>query len=185
MRKSSAALLFPVCLALLSVGCGTSYAWRSSVPRDMRTVSVPTFSNETDVMEIGPLMTRQVLREFQREGSFSIDDGDNAAIEVQGVVKRVHSGAVAYSRRAGHRMNAYEMVANVEVSIVDRRSGRVLVDGRVYKASATFTAGQDIDTAERDAAGRLAEDLARQVVDDVLCMDIGSGKQTEGKVQTS
>jgi hypothetical protein len=38
----------------------------------MRTVSVPTFRNETDVVELGAIAARQTLREFQREGTFAI-----------------------------------------------------------------------------------------------------------------
>ena len=52
----------------------------------MRTVSVPTFRNETDVLELGAVATRQTLREFQREGTFRIASQDDAALEVQAVL---------------------------------------------------------------------------------------------------
>ena len=46
------------------------------------------------------------------------------------------------------------------------------MDNRIYSASAPFAAGQDVTTAQRDATGRLMEDLARQIVDDVLALDL-------------
>ena len=137
----------------------------------MRTVSVPSFRNESDVQELGAVMTRQVLREFQREGTFSIRAEGNSAVEVQGVVKEAGSPLSAYDRRSGLRIASYEMEATVLVSVIDKANGRVLVDNRPYKAKASFAAGQDISTARRDASGRLAEDLARQVVDDVTALD--------------
>ena len=160
------ASLAVACLAL--GGCGTSYSWRSSVPENLRTVSVPTFRNESDVMELGAVATRQVLREFQREGTFKIRSTDEAAIEIQGVIKSASANVNAYDRRSGMRVSAYKAGAEAEVSVIDRRSGKVLVNNRKYQAYADFTAGQDLTTAQRDASGRLMEDLARQVVDDVL-----------------
>ena len=158
--------LVAACLAL--GGCGTSYSWRSSVPANLRTVAVPTFRNESDVMELGAIATRQVLREFQREGTFKVRSSDEAAIEVQGVIKSAKTDINAYDRRSGLRTSAYKAEAEVEVSVIDRRSGKVLVNNRPYRPKADFTAGQDLTTAQRDASGRLMEDLARQVVDDVL-----------------
>ena len=157
-----------VLLGLALCGCGTDYCWRSSVPVDVRTVSVPTFRNESDVMELGAVATRQLLREFQREGTFKIRSTGDAALEVQGVVRSASSGTAAYDRRSGGRVLAQTLSADVAVSVVDKRNGRVLIDNRIYRPQVGYTSGQDITTAQRDASGRLAEDLARQVVDDVL-----------------
>ena len=76
--------------------------------------------------------------------------------------------SVAYDRRSGLRISSYELVGEFAVSVIDKRLGKVLVDNRRYTARASFAVGQDLTTAQRDAAGRMAEDLARQVVDDVL-----------------
>ena len=149
-------------------GCGTDYCWRSSVPKDVRTVSVPTFRNESDVMELGVIAARQILREFQREGTFRICATGDAALEVQGVVKSANSTVDAYDRRTWKRHGAYVFTADVEVSVIDRRTGKVLVDNRRFEASTNYTSMQDATTSQRDASGRLAEDLARQVVDCVL-----------------
>lgn len=162
-----------VCLAvavggMLVAGCGTDYAWRSSVPKNMRTVSCPTFRNESDVMEAGAIAARQVLREFQREGTFVIKTNGDAALEVQGVVKSVSAATTAYDRRHGMRLGAYEMQASCAVSVIDKRRRAVLVDNRTYTGTATFTGGQDHTTALRDATARAMDDLSRQIVDDVL-----------------
>ena len=161
---------------LAAVGC-SSYSWRPSVPEVYRTVSVPTFRNESDVTELGSAMTTQMLREFQREGTFKIRRAGDAALEIQGVVKQASSAAGGYDRRAGLRLASYDLSAVVLVSVVDKRNGRVLVDNRTYRATATYTAGQDLATAQRDASGRLAEDLARQVVDDVTNLNFREKKE--------
>lgn len=154
--------------ASLTCGCKTGYSWRSNVPHEARTVSVPTFRNETSITELGAVMARQVAREFQREGTFRLCLSDDAALEVQGVVQKTGSESSAYDRRSGLRSTTHDFTSTVLVSVVDRRTGKVVIDNRPYVARATFTAGQDLTTARRDASGRLAQDLARQVVDDVL-----------------
>ena len=155
-------------LAVALCGCGANYAWRPSTPEGMRTVAVPTFRNASDVQELGAIATRQILREFQREGTFKICAADDAALEVQGEVVSASTGVVAYNRRTGLRVSGYEMNGTFRVSVIDKKAGKVLVDNRVYEAKASYAGNQDQTTAERDASGRLAEDLARQVVDDVL-----------------
>lgn len=168
---------FPIAAALaLFAGC-SSYTWTSPVPRDMRTVSVPTFRNETDVVELGAIAARQTLREFQREGTFRIASADDAAIEVQAVLKTAIARMLNYKR--GQSMRAYEFRYSLvaDVSLVDRRNGKVLVDNRQYRAETTFFSDTDIVTTRRDAAGRLAEDLARQIVDDVVGYKWKNGKE--------
>ena len=133
----------------------------------MRTVSVPTFRNESDVVELGAVATRQVLREFQREGTFKIASADDAAVEVQGVIKSVSAGSVYYKRMETMRAYEQRFIIAADVSVIDRRSGKVVVDNRHYAAETTYLTDTDIVTARRDASGRAAEDLARQIVDDV------------------
>ena len=168
MRRTVSRFAVALAFGVLFAGCSSSYSWRSSVPEDVRTVTVPTFRNESNVSEIGALASRQLLREFQREGTFKIRTNGNAALEVQGVIKSVSPSLAAYNRRAGGRVAAYDVRATAEISVIDKRRGKVLVDNRKYEANATFTAGQDRTTAVRDASGRLMDDLSRQVVDDIL-----------------
>jgi hypothetical protein len=164
MRNAAAWLL----VALVSFGCVGEYSWRSRVPENMRLVSVPVFRNESEVTELGAVAARQLLREFQREGTFKIASSGNCALEVQGIVKSATSGTAGYNRGTGMRFSNFELTAEVEITVVDKVKGRVLVDGRLYRASATFIENGDYTTSRRDASGRLSEDLARQIVDDIL-----------------
>ncbi len=143
------------------------------MPGMMRTVSVPTFRNESDVAELGVVATRQILREIQREGTFGVRNAGEAALEIQGVIKRASVGLKGYDRRMNMQMASRKLTVKAEVSVIDKRTRKVLVDNRAYAAETFFTSGQDLTTAERDASGRVAEDLARQVVDDLLTMNFG------------
>ena len=74
------------------------------------------------------------------------------------------------------RGGEYVMKAVVEVSLVDKKSGKILIDARNYASRATVLADFDLVSAERDASGRLAEQIAQQVVDDMLHRDWAKGE---------
>lgn len=157
-----------VLAALALSGCKTAYTWTSPVPDGKRTVCVPTFRNESDITELGPVVARQVLREFQREGTFRLATPESAAVEVQGVIRSAATSYDGGARNIGNRLNDYRFSLQAEVSVIDRIDGKVVVENRIYKAERVFAATQDLMTGRRDASGRLAEELARQIVDDVL-----------------
>lgn len=162
-----AILRIVVPLLVLAAGC-RAYTWTSSVPSDLRKVAVPTFRNESDVTELGNVVTRQVLREFQREGTYRIASVGDCAIEIQGVIKDAGQHAIAYERKTGLRSREHRLQVVAEVSFINKRTGQVLVNDRRYRAQTTFLANDDVLTAQRDASGRIAEELARQIVDDAL-----------------
>lgn len=155
-------------VALAAAGCATDYSWRTKVPVGMRSVSVPVFRNESEVTELGAVSARELLREFQREGTFAVARPGDGAIEIQGIVKNAKSSTSVYNRGRGARFSDIALEAKVEISVIDKKRGKVLVDGRVYTCRTTFVDNEDFMSSRRDASGRLAEDLARQVVDDVL-----------------
>ena len=161
-----------VALAAFAAGCA-SYRWRPSVPPEMRTASVPVFRSEEGPAGLGDEVTRQILRELQREGTFKIARPGDAAVEVQGSVRAKPPRVVAYERRTGSRVREHVLEATATVSFIDKRAGRVLADGRKYRARVTFASGEDVLTGARDASRRLAEDLARQVADDLLSWRFG------------
>ncbi len=164
MKIRFAALLLP--LALLSA-CKTDYRWTSRVPEELRTIAVPVFENRTNDAELGPICTQYVLREFQREGTFKIRRYGAAALEVQGAIVEASRTAAAFSRSDGLMAKEYRYRVKAEISLVDRQNQRVLEDRRVYFAETTFNASDDLLTGQRNAAQRIAQDLARQVVDGV------------------
>ena len=173
-------ILLPVALlaaALLS-GCA-GYTWGTSVPREYRMVSVPVFENMTTVSEIGPIVTQYVLREFQREGSFRIVRPEDAVIEVQGVLRSMSREGIAYDRGQGMRASEYRYVIVADVTFVDKKSGKVLLEKKGIKGETTFLTNNDLLTGQRNASFRIADDIARQVVNDALALPFpGDGKGT-------
>ena len=153
-------------VALLLVGC-SSYRWTSNVPEELRTVAVPVFENRTSSAELGPIVTQYVLREFQREGTFSIRRSGDSALEVQGSIVKASRDPAAFNRGYGSRASEYRYTVTAEVSLINKDTGKVLLNNRRYMAETTFLTRGDLLTTQRDAAARIAQEFARQIVDDV------------------
>ena len=167
MNAATRVVLFAASAALALAGCA-GYSWRPSVPPEMRTVFVPVFPSEGGVVRFGDEVSRQTLRELQREGTFRIAMAGDAAVEVQGTARTLSPKVVAYERRTGSRVRERELEAVATVSFIDKRAGRVLADGRRYRARVTFAAGEDELSGAGGASRRLAEELARQIADDLV-----------------
>ena len=173
-------MLFTVALRAVTLlsGCA-GYTWGTSVPKEYRKVSVPVFENMTAVSEIGPIVTQYTLREFQREGSFRIVRPENAAIEVQGVLRSMRREGVAYDRGEGMRASEYRYVVVADVTFVDKKNGKVLLERKGIKGETTFLTNDDLLTGQRNASFRIADDIARQIVNDALALSFpGDGKGT-------
>lgn len=158
--------MFALGAVALGSGCA-SYSWKTNVPEDMRTISVATFRNDSKVTELGAIVTRQILREVQREGTFTIANRDDAALEIQGEITDSGNAAMFGDRSTGRRLIEYDFSVKAKISVIDRKRNKVLIDAKPYLASTRMIAGNDLNTARRDASGRLADDLARQIIDDL------------------
>ena len=167
MRFASLFLAVPL---LLAAGCA-DYRWTSGVPEEKRTVAVTVFENRTVLAELGPEVTRCALREFQREGTFAIRRAGNSSLEVQGVIVKASRDPAAFNRGYGSRASEYRYTVTAEVSLINKDTGKVLLNNRRYVAETTFLTRGDLLTTQRDAAARIAQEFARQIVDDVTSFD--------------
>ena len=86
---------------------------------------------------------------------------------------------IAYDRGQGMRASEYRYVIVADVTFVDKKSGKVLLEKKGIKGETTFLTNNDLLTGQRNASFRIADDIARQVVNDALALPFpGDGKGT-------
>ena len=177
-------VLFSVVLACVTLllGCA-GYTWGTSVPKEYRKVFVPVFENLTSASELGPIVTQYTLREFQREGSFRIARPEDAAIEVQGVLRSMERDGVAYDRGQGMRASEYRYVIVADVSFVDKKNGKILLERKGIRGETTFLTQDDLLTGQKNASFRIASDIARQIVNDALALPLAGNDARSGAVE--
>ena len=171
-------------LAAIAIAAGcVGYTWGTSVPEEYRTVAVPVFENLTEVSELGPIVTQHTLREFQREGTFKVVRPEDAAIEVQGALRKMNREGVSYDRGRGMRATEYHYEILADVTYVDKRNGKVLLEHKVIQADTTFLTQNDLLTGQKNAAARIAQDIAVQVVNEALALPFVRSRRGTGAVE--
>ena len=148
-------------------GCA-NYTFRSAVPEELRTISVPVFENASGYPEINAVVTEYVLREFQREGTFKIKSLDSASMKLLGKLVKTELHPLNYDRNYGSRASEYRYSIEAEITLVERGTGKLLIDAMPIKANTTFLTHGDMLTGMQDAYPRIAKDLSRAIVDAVL-----------------
>ena len=167
MRTYPAITVAIISALLFSTGCST-YRFRSSVPEELRTIAVPVFENASGFPEIDAVVTEYVLREFQREGTFKIKGVHDASLKLLGKLVKSETQALNYDRNYGSRTSEYRYSIVAEITLVERGTGKLLIDGMQIKANTTFLTQGDMLTGLQDAYPRIAKDLSRSIVDAVL-----------------
>jgi len=166
MRASHFILTLSAAL-LVATGCST-YRFRSSVPEELRTIAVPVFENNSGYPEIDAVVTQYVLREFQREGTFKISSLDNASLKLLGKLVKTDLRAVSFDRNYVGRTASYRYSLTAEITVVERGSGKLIIDALPVKADTIFLTHGDMLTGMQDAGPRIAKELSRAIVDAVL-----------------
>lgn len=168
MRLYQPVTVVAAAIALLfSAGC-TSYRFRSSVPNELRTLAVPVFENDSGFPEIDAVVTQYVLREFEREGTFKISAVDHASLKLLGKLERTSLQALNYDRNYRSRTSEYRYTLTAKITLVERATGKLLIDDLPIKANTTFLTHGDMQTGMQDAQSRIAKELARAITDAVL-----------------
>ena len=158
-----------VAWSVLLTGCA-SYRLTSGVPEELRTIAVAVFENETGYPETSTTVTQYVLREFQREGTMKLQSWKDASLELQGTVKRGEMAAVRFDRSYGSRAaeNRYTLIA--EITLVERSTGKLLLNAVEVYGTTTFLTYDDMLTGMQNAHPRIAKELSRAIVDTVLAV---------------
>jgi hypothetical protein len=167
MRITRLRLLATASALALAAGCAT-YRFGSSVPEELRTIAVPVFENASGYPEIDAVVTQYVLRELQREGTFKIRHMDDASLKLLGKVEKAELQAISYDRNYSARTSEYRYTLVAEITLVERGTGKLLLNAVPIKASTTFLTHGDMLTGMQDAYPRIAKDLSRGIVDAVL-----------------
>ncbi|MFA7171996.1 MAG: LPS assembly lipoprotein LptE [Kiritimatiellia bacterium] len=167
MRNQFHCITLTLSALLILAGCA-SYRFTSKVPTELRTIAVPVFENESDFPELDAIVTQYTLREFQREGTFKIKNTESAAYKLIGCVTRANPGALGYNRNYNSRTSEYHHTVVVKISLVERSTGKILINDMPVWARTSFLTQDDMLTGMQNASPRVARELAQGIVDTVL-----------------
>ena len=161
MRTFFAALVVTVSLC----GCA-GYRIGESKPfylKDVHSIAIPTFRNNTFLPRIEAVMTNTVIKQFQQDGTFRIASEDEADAVIRGTVVAVGRNPARSVR--GNVLATTEFNLGVRISYtLFGRDGKPLAGPINVVGGTSFFVGSDVATDERQALPLAAEDLAVRMV---------------------
>jgi hypothetical protein len=158
--------------ALILVSCGYHVAGATSVlPKNVKTIAVPAFSNNTNRYKIAELVTSAVAREFITRTHYKIvAQPDNADAVLSGSVVNFFAYPTTLDPRTA-RAAGVQVIVYLALSLRDRSTNAVLFDRPHMEFRQTYEISVDPQKYfdESDVAmDRLSRDVARTVVSAVL-----------------
>jgi hypothetical protein len=132
--------------------------------RDIHTIAVPTFKNNTLVPRIEVLITDTVIKQFQQDGTYRIVGDDEADAILKAEIVGI-SRAPARSVRGNVLATVeFNLTLRVRYSLINRADETVLAPPAIVSGSTSFFVSSDIVTDERQALPLATEEVATHLV---------------------
>ncbi len=166
-------LLFTLAIALLCVeGCGYhTLGAATHLPPDVKTISIPEFSNHTVVNGTARDMTEAVIREFMARTSFEVTPKDKPGADavLRGTILQEAVRPLTYDVQT--QQSSSFLITVVASVTLTGRDGKVLYRNNNYVFRKQYQSTTNLPTFLQEdpaAVERLSRDFARQLVADVL-----------------
>lgn len=159
-RTWNLALLLGVSIAC----CGCGYSVGFKAPRDVRSISVPIFQNETFPLrrEVEYDLTRAIREEIQTRSDLRLVDDEAADMAVYGSITSFRERLVAEGR-VDEKIES-SIVVEVSLIVEDYLARRQRKIPRVQVTEPlSVQIGETVDEARRRAIGNLAEKIVEQL----------------------
>ncbi len=150
--------------ALLVSGCA-GYHLGSSKPyqlRNVRSIAVPTFKNQTLIPRVEVLVTDTVIKQLQQDGTYRIASGDETA-DATLKAEIVSIGRTPARSVRGNVLatTEFNLGLTVRYSLIGA-DGQLLTTGQISGGTSFFVSA-DVVTDERQALPLATEDLAKRL----------------------
>ena len=127
-----------------------------------KSVQVNPFANQTMQPRLTDVVTYQMRKEVQRDGTYQFATHGDGDIIVTGELTRYLRVEVTLSSNDILTVQDYRLSLTAHVTARERSSGRVLLDQPVTGYT-LMRVGSDMTSAERQAMPLLAQDLAQNI----------------------
>lgn len=158
--------------AVLTAAAGCGYHLRgtgSSLPPNVKTMSIPVFRNLTTRYELDLKLTRAVINEMIERGKVSVaaESATSDAV-LDGEIVSFVATPVAFSGAA--QADRYIITVTAKISLRERSSEKALFSNPsfVYVEQYDVPQGRDFDSVQTEAIDKIAEKFARSLVVNIL-----------------
>jgi len=173
-RKQAVRVLPSIVIAAaLTSGCGYHVGGQGDlIPKNVKTIAIPEFSNGTVQYQVAPLITADVVREFHARTHYTIvTDRDHAdAVLTGGVVRFDVLGGIT-TDPVTNRATSSQIVLNIQFTLTDRKTGKVIYQRSGYEFRERYEISTSLPTyfdESSPAMKRVTGKAAAAVVTSIL-----------------
>ena len=159
--------------AILAAGCGYHLGGQGDlIPKDVKTIAIPAFTNSTVQYQAANLLTADVVREFHARTHYTIvtDKGHADAVLTGTVVNFGVLGGITTDPVTG-RATSSQIVLTVQFALTDRRTGKVIYQRSGYEFRTRYEISTSLPSyfdESSPAIKRVSQDAAKAVVTSIL-----------------
>lgn len=153
-------------------GCGYHAVGRSSrLPDNVKVLSVPMFTNQTQTYRIEQMLTEDVVHELIGRTHYRVITGDVQSPDatLTGTVLSAQANPLTYDAQSG-RISSAMVTVTMKVSLVDSK-GHVLFENQNYSFRQQYQVSREVTSFFEEgtpALHRLSRDFANTLVSDIL-----------------
>ena len=155
-------------LTIIASGCA-GYRIGTSLPDNIKTISVPTFRNETNEPDLDRTVTSETIREIQRDRTLSIVSEESGDIILTASIVSAKMTPVRYETNAARVVDEYRLTLRAKI-VVTRGEDGSKIFSEVVEGYSTFVASGDLATSKRTAIPDAATDLAKNITTRIVEM---------------
>src|SRR5258708_4971859 len=155
-------------LAIFSAGCAGYHLGpvNPNVRAGEKTIEVVPFNNQTLQPRLGDAVTQALRERFQTDATYRLATRNPGDVVVTGVITTYSRKAVSFLNTDVITAKNYRIAVTAHVIARDRETGKILLEKNVSGYSLTQI-GTELAEAERQSLPLLAEDLARNIVEQI------------------
>ncbi len=158
--------------AALAPACGYHVAGRGDqIPRQVKTIAVLPFNNNTSRYKLDQYMTRAVAHEFITRTRFRVVPAESEAdAALHGTVVNLFIAPVIFDPASG-RATSVQISTQLQITLTDRRTGAPIYQNLNYESRESYEVATDPRAYfEESEVGieRLSRSVARGVVSAIL-----------------
>ena len=169
------AFSLPALVALIVVGAGCGYHLGGQgdlIPKNVKTIAIPQFSNGTVQYQVANLLTADVVREFHARTHYTIvtDQANADAVLIGGVVRMDVLGGITTDPVTG-RATSSQIVLNVQFNLTDKKTGKVIYQRSGYEFRERYEISTNLPTyfdESSPAVKRVTSKAAEGIVSSIL-----------------
>ena len=154
---------FTALLLVLSMVCGCGYSTKSLIIRDVETIYVPIFENNTFRRDLEFDLTKAVKDEVLSKTRLRIVKKDEADTVLYGVISDLNETIL--TQNTGDNIVENQIALLVDFKLIDRRTGKTLVERKQINQLAEFVIarGETLDSAYEEGITDMAETIVNLI----------------------